>query len=1134
MTSSGSHGVPSRRQKRMGPAPFASFEDLSDEVRVQVDSPEEKIDAGSVVRLPGIREDVTPSTPASLGDRAASPQFIYTGISLIGASGAMATPQPTTKSSLTPSTPRIDISRASSSSQHEDSRDSTPERELFEGHDPARAKLGLGFREEGALDLRSSTEELDFQDGKQKVVGKVEETANQQRKDSQSSEICMLSISGRTSRLSSIGSQGSTHSRVSNASHLSVISGQSGLSRSPSPHKMLLETSFCGTKPNENEQKADQKQGTKQEPDDLEKVILSRKHDPTKAILAEGISVSPKIKIPDKPIRKEKPSITITIDKPQPSPTNNVDKPKLPKTILSASGIEYTYIPLKGPLPEDPPEVQQQKLREIKSAPTSKRKSSQTKTKSPQERPSTSYETSGDKTHPKYIRIKLKPDHLYDDNDPSFQKPDTLELSDTNTPTLSEKTIRSEPGRSISSTPSASPKFSRHILKEPFGSSKSPSPSLSRKSSFASLFRSKEAIISPESPTIPTRRKSTLSGIIKDAGENLRERRRSRSKSRERDKNSLSLAPSSTESIDSKGKRNVFSLFKGSGKKPVEKARETDDIGIGSLSNVEFKFRPERCEMPGKYHETPLEGDSIRIPLHSPTYYEQKAFLQDLRSSSQGSQETVIENIINKDETIQKNGGVQESTKKIEDLRQNSTSSENVVFSTRLGSTNELFTTKLPKQKIEEVAIETYSVEKSIIEQSVNIESQIVQSKSVHSMAEVEIKQSIMKTPEINQENIQIKKDKENDKDVLKEKEKGVKKRPSKLLNDEDEHYSSESERDSEIDFGKKDKQEDDKVGTLPVEIERKGLVMLQDSFEDELPYIPTTLPQERSVAVPIVPIKQRGTFEMKVCPIERPRSTTPINPSCLEDYCEEIAENVTKTIEKLKISLPREDSIKSPRRPSNTNWAEFAEKKITQRRSSTTSQEPPESVPPPLPPKGIQKEWINFEEIPEKRKPPKRIQTIPSRGNIEVPESVLHDNVVYSYVNPEDCKCECHEINNARARSKENQKQRDVPEPIVVQEDELPLLQDEQIEEEKPLVHGNVERIKLDVTILDRRSVISDSSIDLSASVEHPVEANGVDCLRMPFTSDLGVSNSNRSSIVSQEETQSPEGSPNAFPKTS
>lgn len=69
----------------------------------------------------------------------------------------------------------------------------------------------------------------------------------------------------------------------------------------------------------------------------------------------------------------------------------------------------------------------------------------------------------------------------------------------------------------------------------------------------------------------------------------------------------------------------------------------------------------------------------------------------------------------------------------------------------------------------------------------------------------------------------------------------------------------------------------------------------------------------------------------------------------------------------------------------------------------------PPPQTPPPKP-----TGWINFEEIPEKRKPPKRIQTIPSRGTLDLPSDsskpIAAENTVYSYVNPEECKCECHE----------------------------------------------------------------------------------------------------------------------------
>lgn len=40
-----------------------------------------------------------------------------------------------------------------------------------------------------------------------------------------------------------------------------------------------------------------------------------------------------------------------------------------------------------------------------------------------------------------------------------------------------------------------------------------------------------------------------------------------------------------------------------------------------------------------------------------------------------------------------------------------------------------------------------------------------------------------------------------------------------------------------------------------------------------------------RSMAVPLVPVKERLAAEMKTIPIDRPRSTTPINPSSLEEY---------------------------------------------------------------------------------------------------------------------------------------------------------------------------------------------------------------------------------------------------------
>lgn len=75
------------------------------------------------------------------------------------------------------------------------------------------------------------------------------------RKDSGCSDIALLSISGRTSRVSSVGSVASggsgvsSHSAMSHCSGVSHLSAISNMSRGSSPHRMSLETSFCGPKP---------------------------------------------------------------------------------------------------------------------------------------------------------------------------------------------------------------------------------------------------------------------------------------------------------------------------------------------------------------------------------------------------------------------------------------------------------------------------------------------------------------------------------------------------------------------------------------------------------------------------------------------------------------------------------------------------------------------------------------------------------------------------------------------------------------------------------------------------------------------------------------------------------------------
>lgn len=117
------------RQKKLGPAPFASFEDLSGE---DLSSPESK----GYRPMPEICEEY--SSRHGHNDASAS----------------------STSTAQTPTTPRIDVEGASSPSQ-ETSGDSTPERELFSMTDRTAGNLCGSFLEGVAdVDLRSSAEEL--------------------------------------------------------------------------------------------------------------------------------------------------------------------------------------------------------------------------------------------------------------------------------------------------------------------------------------------------------------------------------------------------------------------------------------------------------------------------------------------------------------------------------------------------------------------------------------------------------------------------------------------------------------------------------------------------------------------------------------------------------------------------------------------------------------------------------------------------------------------------------------------------------------------------------------------------------------------------------------------------------------
>ncbi|KAL6436206.1 hypothetical protein ACFW04_004651 [Cataglyphis niger] len=987
-------GLPSAHQKKLGPAPIASFEDLSDEVENGESTT--AVTAAAVApaaagRMPGIIEVTTPATPGS--------------------------------SLKTPSTPRIDISRASSSSHHEDSnsRDSSPERELLAGADPPPGcKLTLGYKED-AQDLRSSTEELDLQDPvheqdlkreskrrkRKEVDGSQSDYSGKQldreRKDSNCSEICLLNISGRTSRLSSVGSQGSGVS-----GKLSVVSATS--SRSPSPHKCLLETSFCGSKPTLADNLIEP---SKPETDDLEKILLKREADTTKALIPESIKVpmvggNLKPDPLDKPRRRGREERKEIFKR----------EVEITKRFLEKANIEVPIIK-KSCEQQESMIMQQQQQQSTKT------------------------------------QVQ------------EVQKPVTLDFNDKRKKTQNFKEIVQTTPTTSSFT--GSPKLPRHQKVRDLEGSRTPSPS-SRKSSFASLFKTKTdgCVLSPESPSPSTKPRRSLTSKLKDTTESLR----SRSKSRER----VSIDKGSTLKKDSKNKgmfSSTLSLFKKRERKKSydEAIAASCDIdahsgiehpSLESIGRVEFTFDMEKernrqddsifisLHADDRNYEEALPSESVSIPLETPTKLLDEYESEEPRTSSIIT-EVSIEHHPASSSIAKVRTEAQIETKTTTMVTAQSTSrsssrdnllSQSVSKDSQISKRDSEINTQTNKM------IETSPLVKSSIKTEIKSE---FKSADLRLLSSDSSKESTGKKPDVtkpkrksresqqqsipperidNDASIQQKKESSRESaraaqdikrsDLLDEvsNKDGLVKTPS-MISDLD-HNSSESERDSEIEFIR------NKVEKMAEELpdERKGL-FYEESFEEDLPYIPTTLPLEKSVAVPILPVKQR-LQEVRTIPIERPRSTTPINPTLLDEFVMQTSLD-ERRVERMKISLPREDSfkLKSPRRQyasTMNTFTEFAGRVPPDggRKSIITHGKSPS--PPPLPPRAPAaattttvaattattrpSNWINFEEIPEKRKAPKRIQTIP-RPEDEIAKTIAGG---YSYVQPEECKCECHE----------------------------------------------------------------------------------------------------------------------------
>lgn len=828
----------------------------------------------------------------------------------------------------TPAAPRIDISRASSSSHH-DSRDSSPELALFAGtgSEDARGRLELGFREDGALELRSSTEELAFLEG---APGEPRPAApppptisrRHSRKDSQGSEAALLAVSGRTSRLSSVGSQCSAHSALSafsHASRVSRLSVVSGVSRSPSPHRMLLETSFCGPKPIETD------------PEICAAAVEERLLEIAK-MTASSPPGAPPAPVDARDRREVRTEATVErASRPPPPSPQPAPAPPLPPVTPAAPAPSPA--PTSAPIVITPVAPDDEKLQKE----TQNRARVQERRARPRVRREPSEPEvykSGNRTKD-IIRIKLKPDDEYEEteeetpstsqqpvavrdvNEEAARKPVSLELTSRNERAVrpTELVGRSEPAPVSPAARNRAPRDSR-----------TPSPAnvpVSRKSSFCSLFKSRETIASPDSPSEALRRKRSLT------------EGRSRSKSRDR-----SATPSSAGKI----RGSVLSLFRTprkSGASPSPGSREGSPVvqqqrtiaaipqptvgpkrgeklkyyedtrdgiihiplrtppdeqpgsssarrdpepekAVTEVTNVtthrepqrpasaphtrappEREFVPTSTQKP--VHRTVLPDGSIIIPLRSPTEHtsndrqpsppanvvsppalskqtEPEPPHRSPSASSTGATSLGSTRPVECTPEAAPNVDHVEPAPGIDETRRRR--KERIIFTTHVGSREQVFSTQFSITKTPSVTSEISGSFPSFVDpdETRSQPSQPPREASITEGSPPGIERDIGAVASVDASSA------------------ATPSSPQEVVRD-----SSESEPSSES--------APPRGGN---DVERRGLVV-QESFEEELPYVPTTLPQERSVALPMVPVRERGGVH--VASVERPRAAMPAPP---------------------------------------------------------------------------------------------------------------------------------------------------------------------------------------------------------------------------------------------------------------
>ncbi|XP_050428361.1 uncharacterized protein LOC126838203 isoform X2 [Adelges cooleyi] len=219
------------------------------------------------------------------------------------------------------------------------------------------------------------------------------------------------------------------------------------------------------------------------------------------------------------------------------------------------------------------------------------------------------------------------------------------------------------------------------------------------------------------------------------------------------------------------------------------------------------------------------------------------------------------------------------------------------------------------------------------------------------------------------------------------------------------------------VDLVKSNDTSPDSESTLTIigtEEEKKKLFGQPESVEEELPIVPTTLPQERSMAAPIVPVRHR-TAAPKTCSLERPVkcSVPKVDLSVgLETYAVSAAfEEATVVSGKLQIKLPQFKKTPVQVIMSTCSVVVAAEEPVAGRRRRARSMNAAFTSPPPQPQQQHcgrgRYYWTDFSDsCGDKPKSPMKITALPASLQPQQRRTTSHtlDGSAGGR-----CGCDCH-----------------------------------------------------------------------------------------------------------------------------